>query len=97
VLVIDSPFYRREESGYRMVEERKQQFTRAFGCASDGMDSREFLTAGALAEVSAGVGLRWKVRKPWYGWKWAMRPVKARLLRRREPSKFHIFWAEVDA
>jgi len=97
VLVVDSPFYRSEESGYRMVDERKQQFTRTFGFASDSIGSREFLTATALAEVSRGLGLRWKARKPWYGWKWAMRPVKARLLRRREPSKFHIFWAEVGA
>ncbi len=97
VLIIDSPFYRREESGYRMVDERKQQFTRAFGFASDSIGSREFLSAAALAEVSGSLGLSWKVRKPWYGWKWAMRPVKARLLRRREPSKFYIFWAELSA
>ncbi|HEY6937391.1 MAG TPA: class I SAM-dependent methyltransferase [Terriglobales bacterium] len=97
VLVIDSPFYRQEESGCRMVEERKQQFTRAFGFASDSIGSREFLTPAALAEVSRSLGLRWKVSKPWYGWKWAMRPAKARLLRRREPSKFYIFWAEASA
>ncbi len=97
LLIIDSPFYRSEESGYRMVDERKRQFTRAFGFASDSIDSREFLTAAALAEVSASLGLRWKVRKPWYGVKWALRPVKARVLRRREPSNFYLFWAEVGA
>ncbi len=80
-----------------MVEERKRQFTRTFGFASDSIGSREFLTAAALAEVSASLGLRWKVRKPWYGMKWALRPIKAHVLRRREPSKFHIFWAEVGA
>ncbi|HET7751638.1 MAG TPA: class I SAM-dependent methyltransferase [Terriglobales bacterium] len=95
VLIIDSPFYRSEESGYRMVDERKQQFTRAFGFASDSIGSREFLTATALAEVTASLHLHWKVRKPWYSVKWALRPVKARMLRRREPSKFYIFWAEV--
>jgi SAM-dependent methyltransferase len=97
VLIIDSPFYRSKESGYRMVDERKRQFTRAFGFASDSIGSREFLTAAALAEVSVSLGLRWKIRKPWYGWKWAVRPVKARLLRRRETSKFYIFWAELSA
>jgi SAM-dependent methyltransferase len=95
VLVIDSPFYRGEESGYRMVDERKQQFTRAFGFASDSIGSREFLTPTALADVTSSLGLRWKVGKPWYGMKWALRPVKACLLRRREPSRFYIFWAEV--
>jgi SAM-dependent methyltransferase len=95
VLVIDSPFYLREESGHKMVDERKQQFARSFGFASDSIASREFLTAAALDEASGSLRLRWKVRKPWYGWKWALRPVKARLLGRREPSKFYIFWAEV--
>lgn len=95
VLIIDSPFYASEESGYCMVDERKQQFTRAFGFASDSIGSREFLTATALAEVTASLHLHWKVRKPWYSVKWALRPVKARMLRRREPSKFYIFWAEV--
>ena len=78
-----------------MVSERKQQFTQNFGFPSDGIASREFLTTAALNEISCGLRLRWKTCKPWYGWKWAMRPVKARLLRRREPSKFYIFWAEV--
>lgn len=97
LLIIDSPFYRREESGYQMVDERKQQFARTFGFASASIASREFLTAAALDEVSRTLSLRWKTCKPWYGWKWALRPVKARLLRRREPSKFYIFWAEVGA
>lgn len=95
LLILDSPFYRREESGHRMVGERKRQFTQTFGFASDSIASREFLTAAALDEVSRSLHLRWKVRKPWYGWKWTLRPVKARLLGRREPSKFYIFFAEV--
>ena len=95
LIVLDSPFYRREESGHKMVSERKQQFTQNFGFPSDGIASREFLTTAALNEISCGLRLCWKTCKPWYGWKWATRPVKARLLRRREPSKFYIFWAEV--
>ena len=97
LLIIDSPFYRREESGRKMVAERKQQFTRNFGFPSDGIASREFLTAAALNEVSCGLRLRWKIFKPWYGWKWALRPLKAGLLRRREPSKFYIFCTEISA
>jgi SAM-dependent methyltransferase len=97
LLIVDSPFYRREQSGHQMAHERKQQFLRTFGFASDSIASREFLTAAALDEVSDRLRLRWKICKPWYGWKWALRPVKARLLRRREPSKFYIFWTEVGA
>ncbi len=96
VLVLDSPFYRREESGYTMVGERKRQFTNTFGFASDSIASCEFLTAAVLDEASCMLRLRWKIARPWYGWNWALRPLKARLLRRREPSKFYLFWAEVN-
>jgi hypothetical protein len=34
--------------------------------------------------------------KPWYGINWALRPAKARLLRRREPAKFYLLWAKVQ-
>ena len=95
VLVVDSPCYRREESGRKMVAERKRQFAGRFGFASDSIRSREFLTPALLQEVERSLRLRWKIYKPWYGWQWALRPLKARLLQRREPSKFYIFWAEV--
>ena len=96
VLILDSPFYRREEIGRRMIEERRQKFTNSFGFASDSIPSREFLTPAALDEAAFTLSLRWKIFKPWYGWNWALRPVKARLLRQREPSKFYLFWAEVN-
>ena len=95
VVILDSPFYRRAGSGQQMLEERKNRFMQTFGFASDSIPSREFLTAGALEEMSFRLRLRWKVCRPWYGWRWALRPLKAGLMGRREPSKFHIFWAEV--
>jgi hypothetical protein len=79
-----------------MIEERRQKFTNSFGFASDSIPSREFLTPAALEEAAFTLSLRWKIFKPWYGWNWALRPVKARLLRQREPSKFYLFWAEVN-
>ena len=96
VLILDSPYYRREESGRQMVEERKQRFTKTFGFPSDGIASREFLTSASLDEISRSLSIRWRTFKPWYGWKWASRPLKARLLRRRAPSRFYLFWAEVN-
>lgn len=96
VLILDSPYYRREESGRRMVEERKQKFTTTFGFPSDGIASREFLTSASLDQVSRLLALAWKKLRPWYGWKWAWRPFKAQVLRRRAPSKFYLFWAEVN-
>ena len=93
--ILDSPVYRDNESGRRMVNERKAAFKRRFGFASDSIPSREYLTADHLGELARAFNLTWNVQEPWYGLGWAIRPLKARLLGRREPSKFFVMWTEV--
>jgi len=94
LLVLESPIYRREESGRRMVEERHADFARRFGTRSESLPSREFLTWTMLDDLACELGIAWRTIVPWYGWKWAMRPWLARLKRKREPSRFAILWAE---
>ena len=94
LLVLESPIYRREESGRRMVEERHADFARRFGTRSESLPSREFLTWTMLDELARDLGISWRTVTPWYGWRWAMRPWLARLKRKREPSRFAILWAE---
>jgi len=96
VVVADSPFYRREESGKQMLEERQAMFERQFGVRSDSSHSREYLTQRILNELAERLAIQWNVCKPWYGLRWALRPLRARLLRRREPSKFYLFWFKVE-
>jgi ubiquinone/menaquinone biosynthesis C-methylase UbiE len=96
VIVADSPFYWREESGQRMLEERRAAFGRQFGVRSDSVQNREYLTPKTLKELSEHLGIQWIVRKPWYGVQWALRPTKAWLLRRREPSKFYLLLFKVE-
>ncbi len=91
-VIMDSPIYDREESGRKMVQERREQFKQKYGFASDSIASREYLTTGILEEMARGNGLVWREFKPWYGAGWALRPLRARLTGRREPAKFHIFW-----
>ena len=95
VVIADSPFYRREASGKRMLEERRAAFERQFGVASDNSHS-EYLTQPILDVLAQRLAIRWNVGKPWYGLNWALRPVRARLLRRREPSKFYLFWFRAE-
>jgi SAM-dependent methyltransferase len=95
IIIADSPFYDREESGQTMLEEKRAGFERQFGFRSDSIPSREYLTPGSLNQLAETFSLHWKILKPWYGLKWALRPWTARLLRRREPSKFHLFWTHV--
>ena|SRR5579863_4924443 len=96
VVVADSPFYWREESGERMLEERRATFEKQFGVRSDSNHNREYLTQKTLNELAERLAIQWNVGKPWYGLGWALRPVKARLLRRREPSKFYLLWFKAE-
>lgn len=91
LLILDTAFYRRDESGRAMVREREAEFRRRYGFASNQRSSREYLTSEILAELAHEFGLTWSVGRPWYGWRWAMRPWIARLRRRREPSRFFVF------
>jgi len=95
VIILDSAFYNRDESGRRMVQERQAAFEKRFGFASDSIASREYLTQGTLDELARALSVSWRVLKPWYGIGWALRPFRARLVGRREPSKFFILWAAV--
>jgi ubiquinone/menaquinone biosynthesis C-methylase UbiE/DNA-directed RNA polymerase subunit RPC12/RpoP len=96
VVVADSPFYWHEESGKQMLEERRAMFERQFGIRSDINHSREYLTQRSLDELAERLEIQWNVGKPWYGLGWALRPAKARLLRRREPSKFYLLWFKAE-
>jgi SAM-dependent methyltransferase len=95
VIISDSPFYRHDASGRKMVEERWAAFQKKFGFPSTGIRSQEYLTGDSLGELARVFALSWRILKPWYGLGWALRPIKAGLLGRREPSKFYLVWARV--
>lgn len=95
LVVADSPFYRREESGRRMLQERRESFQRQFGFVSDGLASQEYLTSERLLALEARHDIEWRIHNVWYGIRWAWRPLAARLKGRREPSQFRIYTAQV--
>ncbi len=88
VVIMDSPVYRHDKSGRQMVAERHADFERRFGTRSDSIASIEYLTDSMLDAIGRQLDMRWARHRTWYGWRWAMRPWKARLWRRREPSRF---------
>ena len=90
LLILDSPIYRRREYGERMVEERHAEFEKRYGFRSDTLPSIEFLDEPALVKLSGDLGINWKIYRPWYGWRWHIRPYKAWLTNRRPPSRFWI-------
>ncbi len=90
VIVLDSPIYKRPEHGEMMREERHRYFEAQYGFRSDSIPSIEFLDDALLARLEGSLGLKWKIYRPWYGWKWYLRPWKARIKGTRPPSRFHI-------
>jgi ubiquinone/menaquinone biosynthesis C-methylase UbiE len=93
VVISDTPWYSREESGREMVAERHAAFQQKFGTASDSIPSLEYLTDQRLRLLEEKLSVQWNIYKPRYGLKWALRPFLARLRRRREPSRFRIYTA----
>jgi SAM-dependent methyltransferase len=88
VVIMDSPVYRHDQAGLQMVAERHADFETRFGTRSDSVASIEYLTDAMLADVGRRLGVTWRRHRTWYGWSWAARPWKARLRRRRQPSRF---------
>ena len=90
VAVVDSPVYKLPEHGERMRAERQAHFERTYGFRSDALGSIEYLDEPVLGRLSRELGIRWTRRRTWYGWRWALRPLRARLKGGRPPSSFII-------
>ncbi|HEX4037350.1 MAG TPA: class I SAM-dependent methyltransferase [Acidobacteriaceae bacterium] len=97
VIISDTPWYRREESGRQMVAERQAIFCQSYGTASDALHSMEYLTDLRLRTLAERSGIDWAFRVPRYGLRWRLRPLVARLRARREPSHFRIWVARKPA
>ena len=95
LVIIDSPLYDRAEHGEKMRRERQAHFEQTHGFRSEALASIEYLDRPALAHLATELNLEWTLRAPWYGWRWAMRPWRARFQRRRPPSKFFVISATV--
>jgi hypothetical protein len=96
-MIMDSPVYRRSDSGQKMVAEREEQFKQEYGFASDNLQSENYLTYARLKELAQALNLTWKFVTPFYGLRWMLRPLAAVLLRRREPAKFHLIVGKRNA
>jgi len=90
VVIVDSPVYSQREHGERMRAERHANFEREYGFASDALGSIEFFDLEMLGQLSHELSLNWTIYRPWYGWRWHLRPLIAWLRNRRPPSHFWI-------
>lgn len=97
VVISDTPWYRRDESGRQMVIERRARFWARHGSASDSLESLEYLTDERLKALADRAAIAWTIHTPRYGLRWKLRPLIARLRSRREPSQFRIYVARKTA
>ena len=93
VVIVDTPYYQREESGRAMVQEQFENFREKYGFRPDSLRSREYLTPERLQELAAACGLRWQIGRPWYGVSWALRPWQAKLQGRPAPAEAYVLSA----
>jgi SAM-dependent methyltransferase len=97
IVIADTPWYAEEESGRRMVEEKHKRFSVTYGFASDSISSLEYLTPDRLHRLQNAFELKWSCIRPFYGIRWSLRPLRAKLAGRRPPSQFRIYAACVSA
>jgi SAM-dependent methyltransferase len=93
VLIADTPWYGDEQSGIKMLEERRAAFIKHYGFPSDALKSLEFLTDQRLKDLEHRFHIHWETHEPYYGLRWQMRPLLAKLRGRRPPSRFRIYAA----
>jgi len=90
VVIMDTPIYRRRASGEKMVAEREAAFLAQYGFASDALESENFLTYERINELGDSLNIEWITLHPFYGLRWWLRSLKAWVINRREPAKFHV-------
>jgi SAM-dependent methyltransferase len=95
ILIVDSPSYSNAAAGEAMRAERVRNFQSEFGSRGRSLSSREYLTPDALEELST-LGIRWTRRLPWFGLRWWLRPLVARIRRRRQPSQFYLYEGRIE-
>ena len=91
LVVMDSPVYKDEYSGMMMLAERKANFLAQYGFASDSIQSEGFLTYDRMRALGQSLGVRWQHVLPFYGLRWALKPLVARLRGGREPAQFGLW------
>jgi SAM-dependent methyltransferase len=97
VVIADTPWYAKEESGEEMVQEKHKRFIATYGFPSNSISNLEYLTPDRLQSLQNAFNLEWKSIKPFYGIRWSLRPFLAKLKGRRRPSQFRIYLARVNA
>lgn len=94
LVILDSPFYRREADGLAMVAEKAADAPRRFGERAETLMALpfiEFLTHARLAATTPATGVKWRRSRVRYPLWYELRPLTARLRGARAPSRFDLW------
>ena len=94
IVILDSPFYRREADGLAMVAEKVADARHRFGERAEvlmALPFIEFLSRERLAAASAPIGLKWRRSRVLYPLWYELRPFTAKLRGARAPSRFDLW------
>ena len=90
IIVLETPVYKLRVHGEMMRRERHEQFLKLYGTESDHVRSIEYLDLETIELLAKKLAIEWRIHKPWYGFAWHARPVKAWWKGTRPPSRFWI-------
>jgi SAM-dependent methyltransferase len=99
IAILDSPFYRDEETGAAMVAEKHAHASEQFGeRAADllGLPFIEYLTRARLEQASTPLELEWTRHRVRYPVRYELRPFLATLRGARPPSRFDLWEATLQ-
>lgn len=88
IVIMDSPLYTDQGSAKQMVIEREQHFEAAYGFKSNALNSENFFTHSHLLELEQKLSIMWRIYRPYYGLKWWIRPLLAKIRGHRQPARF---------
>jgi len=94
IVILDSPFYRREADGLAMVAEKKRRAVEQFGTRADALMALpfvEFFTPDVLH--AAAPALAWRRHRVRYPLAYELRPLVAAVTGKRRPSRLDLWVA----
>lgn len=85
IIVMDSPLYRQRASGEAMMRDKADEFKTRYGLVLDATP-RGFLTFDDFDKLPC----HWQWRVSHVDLRWALRPLRARVMGQREPAQFGV-------
>ena len=88
IVVLDSPCYSADSSGFAMIRDREARFTYGHGFSGNTLPTEGFLSPSRLDRLGTDSAIRWNCYQPGGEWRESLARWQAKLLGRREPATF---------